>query len=366
MQQSTAPEIAPEVFHELNQLFYRSEPDRHLNATWEQLIVRAAGQRPNPESVKLGSLHVTTQSRTQEEHLADVSLEAVIHLHHSAETLFRLMWAHLEKPACPWLGVAETSAPVKQKLRRVADGSEPSGGDLRTAFLGDKPNEVSSDEWVVICDEAMAGYKMLLTWLAHILTTEAAFYNGAKHGMVAMIHDLGQSTFDGHRGISGAGLINLRRQLGLPKSVPEAKRWFIDSRTLDLEARLALAAHTHAAIRDVMTVGRRRLLGAEGRISPPSEHAIQASLMAGPDKPGQRWQVAEFSMPSKAAGASWNEGLLPTEIRLSGLSPAEEAVNSAREWLDGDQLPRTIALDENESPMSRPLPPNQWLLPFGQ
>jgi hypothetical protein len=177
----------------MNQQFYnaRLQPHDYLGHRYRSLFL--AAQSPETLSgafdsnLRVGDLRATWPSPDEwdEKEARDyLSTESTVLLHHTAEALFRLYFAHADSPECPWLGVARLRIPSQftDRLSTFIKSAE-SDETARSAMLvfyghGTVPEDKQA-QW----DTYREGLMLLLRHLGRRLLDEAPLYNSAKHGL---------------------------------------------------------------------------------------------------------------------------------------------------------------------------------------
>lgn len=198
--------LAPEQFPELNERFYRgpSSPHWYLRQRYLALLLltRSPQLEPSDEPLifKVGELTATFAAEDSDDDTRDdfLAVESTVLLHHAAETLLRLYFAHEGLPLCPWLQVARLrergsfTARVrdlasKLRNRRVTES-------IMEVFTGvGRFSQVGSSwpraEW----NDRRDGLVQLLARCTEIVLEGGNLYNSAKHGLTVKAHDVGIS-----------------------------------------------------------------------------------------------------------------------------------------------------------------------------
>lgn len=207
----TRPEdrnLAWENYSGLNRAFYGSEPHTYFRHRISNVVLvggRDAELRQLlDEGVKFGLLEMSRSEDAPERNEAEdqesaerfVALEAEVLLHHTAETLMRLVLAHRGPPPCPWLELARLRSFVefKKELNEVfVDGSSEDryemigviffGGTDRTELEPTPPEDL----W----DSSFRSIDKFLVRYASGLLSDAHLYNAAKHGLAVQPGEYG-------------------------------------------------------------------------------------------------------------------------------------------------------------------------------
>ncbi|TXH25665.1 MAG: hypothetical protein E6R06_08615 [Mycobacterium sp.] len=272
--------LAWQQFQELNFSFYEEHPSDFINMRIEvlslmlcseEVLAPAYATQRRIKGVTLGS----TTPPDPDKRKRYLQTEAVVLLHHAAELLLRLFYAHTdpEHKECPWMGVASLTnfAAFKEKVATSLDnGFDP--GLIAEAFLGgtsatDAGIALSQEEF----DDAVDGLALLLDECARRLLSEAFLYNAIKHGLSTIsLHDdtvvslstPGMGTVIGHQGPMFAYMHRARR----PGDTGNGE-WFVSMTGATTESDLALAVLIGKAVESLWDVGRRRYTGKSGSIN---------------------------------------------------------------------------------------------------
>jgi hypothetical protein len=178
--------LAWQQFQELNFSFYEEHPSEFIHMRIEVLSLMlcdeqqlaaayAAERRIN--GIRLGG----TTPPDAEKRRRYVQTEAVVILHHAAEMLFRLYYAHLDYKDCPWQGMASlvNFAEFKEKVEKsLSEGFDR--GDLANIFLGGtSPEDACIPMPAEDFEDAIDGLHLLLTACGDRLLSESFLYNSS-------------------------------------------------------------------------------------------------------------------------------------------------------------------------------------------
>src|SRR5665213_1646835 len=114
-----------ELHDQLNKEFYEHYDVDYFN----NKAIFLAGMLANPDDYlevlakgfKIGKIKVGAMDKTDTKWTKDFAKqELVINSYHSIESFFRLLFAHIEYPECPWLGVLELGD-FKEFKKRIKD-----------------------------------------------------------------------------------------------------------------------------------------------------------------------------------------------------------------------------------------------------
>jgi hypothetical protein len=181
----------------LNRAFYAADPADYFARRFRAVVALAAHTdeqlRAEEKVYYYGGIQLTVpDSRTdppdERGHERFVLIEAEMLVHHLAETLLRMFFAHAVGPDAPWTEVS--------KLRGFGDFKRRVEGVLRTekrdalrrdiafVFLGHREPPADLDEagrqsWRDAVDR-IGGY---VSYFGQLLLDRADTYNAAKHGM---------------------------------------------------------------------------------------------------------------------------------------------------------------------------------------
>ncbi|MGO9955479.1 MAG: hypothetical protein ACLP50_05775 [Solirubrobacteraceae bacterium] len=184
MTSDAQPEPSDSNYAKLNEDFYNERPWDYFRHRLLHLaaIAETPGETPCRGPISIGPF--TIQSRIPDSNVGDdsgrhptpaqafVAVEAEILLHHSAETLLRLIHAHAEPNPCPWLRMSAVkgAGPFKRWVKTLL-AREDLPELTRQAFGASENHPEES--------EHEAGWIRLFA--RHFL--DSAPYNAAKHGM---------------------------------------------------------------------------------------------------------------------------------------------------------------------------------------
>jgi hypothetical protein len=123
-----------------------------------------------------------------------LSTESTVLLHHAAEALLRMYFAHAGSPDCPWMEIARMRAPSEFKLRVESFGreieSDETAASMMLVFTGhSSPNEKNRESWTEMRD----ALRLLLGHIQGVLLSDADVYNAAKHGLAVRAGEEGIS-----------------------------------------------------------------------------------------------------------------------------------------------------------------------------
>jgi hypothetical protein len=114
-------------------------------------------------------------------HLAYLTTESQVLLHHTAEALVRLFLGHAELPLCPWFECARLTKfwEFRDKAAKLAAADDKDTRDaISNVFLGEPEADLDEDK-----RDGLEATIRLLRALIGRLASDKGIYNSAKHGM---------------------------------------------------------------------------------------------------------------------------------------------------------------------------------------
>jgi hypothetical protein len=269
--------LAPEQFPDLNRELYRADPTDYIQRRLRALIVSVTDSAAIDEALRQGVGYMNIVVRREQDHEADtdadeayVSAESTNLLHHAAESLLRLYFAHAELPPCPWLEISRRDKPGEFKKRvaglRSALVQQETVDSLRTIFFGgpapgDMGWSFTAEEWQLKTD----GLIMLIAHLCSTVLNDAPMYNATKHGLAVVGGTSGlevsapgdELTISTH----GPGLTYLGTT---PHAASGGNRWAKTLTFVRSEANFGLIEVVALYIRSLWTIARCRYLCSDG------------------------------------------------------------------------------------------------------
>lgn len=262
------PDIPKEAAPALNRAFYSTEPHSYLiQRLVSLLIIKEKGDQLEElidDEFELGGVAMKKQSVTtgKDRRWRFVTTESEVVLHHVSETLLRLYLAHAERPAVPWLSMAEEmdfrqfKGDIRSLKERLEAGDELDR--LHAVFHGSQSREdlqpsPSLAQWDAAADN-ISGF---LSRFASIFL-DAVPYNAAKHGLAiaagASRLELSIDNLD-IMWASGPTLDCLVRKKG-----PDGTYWTIETRWLEPDHSIALGIAGCHLIQLLWLVARQHYL----------------------------------------------------------------------------------------------------------
>ena len=196
--------LDPRQFRALNERFYMGRPYEYVSLRLRALLLTVSDSPHIESALREGLKFGTVELRDDDipntgedtDDLASrrwnyAAMESVVLLHQTVESFMRLLFAHLEDPACPWLAVTGQTNPkaFKRQLERL-----PTDLDDATflsqvllvmrghADAAKPPSWCTEDEW----QQHAEGLRMLLSSGCQLLLDDAGRYNSAKHGLAVL------------------------------------------------------------------------------------------------------------------------------------------------------------------------------------
>jgi hypothetical protein len=199
------PQLAPENYRELNEMFYRAEPHEYFESRVELLALAAA--KPDLifeafldgieyKGLRLGGEGTTRnpdEEARERQHTAFVVAESVTLLHHVSETLVRFFFAHAPgsngtMSPCPWLEIASELSHVefKRKIERRFDEvplNDVRRAQISTVFYGSASPQAANAAEAARLAASVENIEFWLHHLAHWFLRESNLFNALKHGL---------------------------------------------------------------------------------------------------------------------------------------------------------------------------------------
>lgn len=181
----------------LNRAFYGTDPAEHFSRRFHLLLAQAsqsdAELRAEAKKYKFGKISMTVPSITESEvdedaHKRFVLLEAELFIHHAAETLVRLYFAHADNAPAPWIEMAKLRGPGeftrRLKAFRKERQKESVLTQIRLVFFGYKqfPQDWSKDK-AAENEAALGRVADYLDYFSELLLERGQTYNAVKHGL---------------------------------------------------------------------------------------------------------------------------------------------------------------------------------------
>jgi hypothetical protein len=181
----------------LNRAFYASDPSDYFGRRLSHLL-RLASQtdaelRAEPGRFTFGTLTMTVPGIDEDEadedaHKRFIFVESEVLVHHTAETLLRMFFAHRTAPPAPWIEVSKLRGFGEFKKRLVKLPKTEDVADLRRdigfVFLGHRqlPDDVDAERRTEY-ETGVARITEFLYQYADTLLHRSGTYNAVKHGL---------------------------------------------------------------------------------------------------------------------------------------------------------------------------------------
>ena len=262
--------LAEDQLHELNTEFYGGRgPSAYFRTRLAALALVEGGEGECAavleRGVSIGRFQVHMSGETDAENGATAweyaAIESEVLFHHVAESLFRMLFAHVGNPPCPWLEIA--------RLRHFRDFSQRLETEVRASdrrwrtsvaqvLMGSDrpPPDLDRDLWDGIVDSACEA----LDIIKERFTAEHVLYNAMKHG-AAVTAEPRVATIapeDGDPVVLGDGPAAIfleQRQVGSRWAWHKSIRW------VDTDSLLFLVSYMLQMLDAVWTVARTRYAG---------------------------------------------------------------------------------------------------------
>jgi hypothetical protein len=207
----------------INEQFYSSRPADYLRRRMVHLVITATSDERIAEivagGVRLGE--TVLQSEQPEKRYDDedrrqrdrfVAIEAEVLLHHTAETLLRMLFAHRGWPKCPWIELAKLRMP--RQFRDEVDTMVALGDSAlrelvhEVFYAGIDPETFTTPPSTAEWTDSLDSIRRLLGDFGRVVNGRSDLYNTVKHGLgvqagehsISMTDDASGKTFLGHAG----------------------------------------------------------------------------------------------------------------------------------------------------------------------
>lgn len=266
-----------DYIQDLNEFFYRAKPHEYFHhrlfslvllLTKEEEVAEVAGDGLKYGFVTIEPGQGQNDERPQSPLWAFATCESQVLVHHIAEVLLRLFFAHRGDPRCPALELASVRDPGQfpKALRRFLDKSDASRRhDIMQVFWGQtEVAQLASEQPEPDWESGASAIERLLVHAARRLLNEAPLYNAAKHGL-AVTTGRSRLTFDVEGidlGMSTEGLnVEYLKRL---KPDENGDQWHHVTRWIDEKTDIALCYLWTNLIDSLWSVATNRYLGVEG------------------------------------------------------------------------------------------------------
>ncbi|MGN2638785.1 hypothetical protein ACTD5D_21980 [Nocardia takedensis] len=328
---SPAPQLAPQVFSELNAIFYSRDAGQEFLDRIEHLSLLACPDEDLAEVYRkprtIGCMTLGTDrapSRETRERL--LQSEALMTFHHAAETLLRSYFAHAAPDErCPWMMMAKELNFAEFKNRVANLLKAPSGqisDTVARVFLGgtdprDAGVALPDDEF----NDAAEAYLQILRHCGRRFLSESYAYNAAKHGSANLDLDLTKLQLTSTGGPSiplhdGAMITYLSREevSSAKPGDPPVRAWCHNLEPALTDYNLASATLAARGISAISNVGRRRYTGQSGSVVVMTPKQVALAQFAPIIEAGTHVSRMTFQLPTTNDDGSFE----PIAGQLSG------------------------------------------------
>lgn len=283
--------LAKELHPELNATFYTSDPASFLRLRIEALSLMALSQeqlRPvYATERRIGSISIPpTGPPEDDERERYVATEAEMIIHHAAEMVLRMFFAHVEAPDCPWIGMASSTSysDFKDKVGKAIAGGF-NREDVALVFLGGSdPRDAAIATTDEEFEDTVDAVQLLLQYSAHRLLNESFLYNAAKHGLTTVQLDdstkmtiqTGEEEIELHSGRMHTYL----HKPASPNASKEGPKWHLSMTGSLPDQDLAVATAIYHAVQNLWQVARRRYTAQSGQVVLLRTAAVESSIYA--------------------------------------------------------------------------------------
>jgi len=206
MTKPRTPAIAAWAELDLARSFYKASPHKYFDRRLRALLVMLGAESAVDELFKAG-LHYkdfTAKDAPEEAGAGEGSdagrdqyaaVEAVVLLHHVAESMMRLYLAHANRNPFPWLEVAKLTD-FREFKKRIAELSRSLDDDgvmadaLEVFSYAATPDFVEGEGTEEGWNDHASALRSLLRIAIATLLDEAHVYNATKHGMAVLSSEL--------------------------------------------------------------------------------------------------------------------------------------------------------------------------------
>lgn len=326
--------VAPEVFSELNAMFYSRDAGQEFLHRIDHLSLLAcpdedlapAYRKPRAIGCMTLGIDRPLEKESRERLLRS---EALTTFHHAAETLLRFYFAHVEPDQrCPWMAMAKelNFAEFKKRVATLLEEkrTEAISAAAARVFLGgadprDAGVALSEEEFA----DAVDAYARILRYCGRRFLNEAYAYNAAKHGFANLALDVTKLNLggDGEQAIplhEGPMITYLSREtMQQPKSGQREERLWCHNLAPALpDYDLAGAILAARGISAISNVGRRRYTGQPGSVVVMTPKQVSLATFAPIHEARAHVNRLTFQLPIKKKDGTID----PLDGRLEGFS----------------------------------------------
>lgn len=291
-------DLAYEQFPALNKKFYTSKwgPEQYLSARLKAAVLASSDSpliaQAAAEGFEIGELKIAysvDDDDSDEEAVDFLATESSVLVHHAAETLLRLYFAHEGLPPCPWLETARLRLfPVfKKKVADLLDslGEADVQASVMEVFTGRRtPGEQATPAQEAAWNAQRDGLVALLGTAGWQLLNDSNLYNASKHGLALFPAQVGfainfeEAAPEIDLSMEGRALQYLQVVKG-----PHGKRWEQRTGWVFAEANLSMTYLIARQISSLMSVARARYVGDKDKIQvlPVTTEMVEVASRAG-------------------------------------------------------------------------------------
>lgn len=368
-------QLARELFPEMNASLYSSSP-----STYFRMRLASAALQLKPTADMLSTRYemsygvvsadwrIPDDDRVRVEYVA---LEVTVLLHHAAETLMRLYFAHVDAPNCPWLEVSRLTDFKRFKskvdsVRRTKRGSW-NRRRLASVFLGGTdPADSGLDISQTDFDEHVDATIVFLTEVSNRLLNESNLYNSAKHGLAGivdsstkMVMDIGGETHE----LNDGPCIAYPYRTVDPDSSTKDLKWRMSVDAIQIDSDMLIIEAVCKYIDSLFDVARRRYVGEPGAVWVCNRNYIYKTILQGRVAAAQLVSGYAFDLTTSVVGPDGERTLSGILAELSSIRISDSILSKLEAYTEESDSPRPYDLPEQER-FRRVTVRNEHLLPF--
>lgn len=283
--------LAKELFPELNATFYTADPAGFLRLRIEALSLMALSREQLRDVYaterRIGSLGMTPVSPPDDdERERYIATEAEMIVHHAAEMILRMFFAHVEAPDCPWLGMASSTsfADFKKKVDQALTGGFDRDNIAIVFFGGENPRDAAIRATDEEFQDAVEGLRLLLRCSAHRLLSESFLYNAAKHGLTTVqLDDSTKMTYKTEVDeiqIHAGRMLTYLHKPATPNAPKDGPKWHISMTGALPDQDLAVATMIYHGLQNLWQVARRRYTAQSGQVILFTTASVESCIYA--------------------------------------------------------------------------------------
>lgn len=285
-----------------------------------------------------------------------VALEVTVLFHHAAETLMRLLFAHLETPNCPWLEV--TRLTDFRKFKAEVDKLRKSRRDswdrkkLGVTLLGgvdpeDAGLSITQEEW----DEHLDASIIFMVDLANRLLNDSNLYNTAKHGLAGIVDSrtkLQWKVGDETHVLNDGPCIAYPRRSDDPDSTAGELKWRMSVDAVLIDSDMLMVELICKYIDSIFDVARRRYVGEAGGVWLCNQNLVYSTILQGRVSAGQLVSGYTFDMTTASVSPSGERVLSGIQIDLKAHRVSASVLDRIDAFDVERDAPRIVELPDQE------------------